>query len=195
MAITAQPQAVVESRPDMRSAAAPTRRRRRGPASVVGRVIKWAVILVFAAGFLYPLLWLVAATFKPRGDVFDNRLIPKTWTLDNYVQVWNQLPLLHWLGNSLFIAIMAAGLVTISSSIVAFGFAYFRFPGRNVLFALVLGSMMLPDAVMMIPRFLIWKDLGFLGTNVPLWGANLFGSAFYIFLQRQFLLGLPRELF
>jgi multiple sugar transport system permease protein len=198
MAITTQPkpQAIAESPP--KSPPAPARARRPRwyrPTTIIGRIIKWTAVVLFGAAFLYPLLWLVATTFKPRGDVFDNRLIPKNWVFTNYFEVWQQLPLLHWLGNSLFIAVMAAGLVTISSSIVAFGFAYFRFPGRNFLFGLVLAGMMLPDAVTMIPRFIIWKDLGFLGTNVPLWGANLFGSAFYIFLQRQFFLGLPRELF
>jgi multiple sugar transport system permease protein len=79
--------------------------------------------------------------------------------------------------------------------VVAFGFAYFRFPARNLLFGLVLGTMMLPASVTMIPTYLIWKETGFLGTWVPLFGQNLFGSAFYIFLQRQFYLGLPRELF
>jgi multiple sugar transport system permease protein len=165
------------------------------PQTLILRILKWVVVIAFAIALAYPLLWLVATTFKPRGDVFDNRLIPKTWVFTNYIEVWNQLPLVHWLGNSLFIAIMAAGLVTISSSIVAFGFAYFRFPGRNILFGLVIASMLLPDAITLIPRFLIWKQLGFLGTNVPLWGSNLFGTAFYIFLQRQFFLGLPRELF
>ena len=78
---------------------------------------------------------------------------------------------------------------------MAFGFAYFKFPGRKLLFGLVLATMMLPGAVTLVPQYLIWKQLGLVGTNVPLWGMNLFGSAFYIFLQRQFFLGLPRELF
>ena len=173
----------------------PARRQWHLPISIVARIARIVLLVVVAAGFLYPLLWLLATTFKPRGDVFDNRLIPKTWVFTNFVQVWTKLPLLHWLGNSLLIAVLAAGFVTISSSIVAFGFAYFRFPGRNLLFGLIIASMALPGAVTMIPRFLIWKELGFLGTNVPLWGANLFGSAFYIFLQRQFFLGLPRDLF
>jgi multiple sugar transport system permease protein len=78
---------------------------------------------------------------------------------------------------------------------VAFGFAQFNFPGRGLLFGLVLATMMLPGAVTMIPIYLIWKETGLLGTWVPLWGMNLFGSAFYIFLQRQFFLGLPKALF
>nr|WP_235861685.1 carbohydrate ABC transporter permease [Tersicoccus phoenicis] len=169
-----------------------TRERRRvRPATV----LLWVLLAAFSALFLYPLVWLLAASLKPRGEVFDNRLIPQTFTPENYVQVWQQLPLLSWLLNSVLIAVLAAGLVTISSAVVAFGFAYFRFPGRNLLFGLVLATMMLPGAVTMVPQYLIWKNLGVLGTWIPLFGMNLFGSAFYIFLQRQFFLGLPRDLF
>ena len=149
----------------------------------------------FAVLFLYPFAWLIAASLKPRGEVFDNRLIPQTWRWDNFVEVWHQLPLLSWIGNSMMIAVLAATLVTLSSALVAFGFAYFRFPGRRLLFGLVVASMMLPGAVTLIPNYLIWKTTGWLGTTVPLWGANLFGSAFYIFLMRQFYMSLPRDLF
>lgn len=165
------------------------------PKTLAGRIVLTIVLLGFALLFLYPFLWLLAASFKPRGEVFDNSLIPKTFMPENYVEVWNQLPLLSWMWNSVAIALLAAGAVAISSSIVAFGFAYFKFPGRGLLFGLVLGTMMLPGAVTMIPIYLIWKETGMLGTWVPLWGMNLFGSAFYIFLQRQFFLGLPKELF
>jgi multiple sugar transport system permease protein len=153
------------------------------------------LLVGFSLLFLYPLVWLLAASVKPRGEVFDNRLIPETFSPQNYVEVWNQLPLLSWAANSIAIALLAAGLVVLSSALVAFGFAYFRFPGRKVLFGLVLATMMLPGAVTMVPQYLIWLNLGLVGTWVPLFGANLFGSAFYIFLQRQFFLGLPRELF
>jgi multiple sugar transport system permease protein len=161
----------------------------------VGRILITLLRVGLAALFLYPLVWLVAASLKPASQVFDNSLIPHTWRFDNYAKIWGELPLLHWMFNSIAIALLAAAAVSISSSIVAFGFAYFRFPGRNILFGLVLATMMLPGSVTMIPMYLIWKETGFLGTWVPLWGANLFGSAFYIFLQRQFFLGLPRELF
>ncbi|WP_127819410.1 carbohydrate ABC transporter permease [Microbacterium sp. CPCC 204701] len=165
------------------------------PKTLAGRVVLTIFLVGFALLFLYPFAWLLAASFKPRGEVFDNALIPKTFVPENYVEVWNQLPLLSWMWNSIAIALLAATAVAVSSSIVAFGFAYFKFPGRGLLFGLVLATMMLPGAVTMIPIYLIWKETGFLGTWVPLWGMNLFGSAFYIFLQRQFYLGLPRELF
>jgi multiple sugar transport system permease protein len=188
---TNQPQAdVIAANPKLSP-----RRRRDRTGSQVGRVIRWVVLSIFCLVFMYPFAWLLSATFKPRGEVFDNRLIPKTFTPQNYVQVWEQLPLLHWIGNSFLIAILSAALVTLSSSLVAYGFAMFRFPLRRALFALVIGTMMLPGAVTLIPVYLIWQRLGFLGTYVPLWGTSLFGSAFYIFLQRQFFMGLPREIF
>lgn len=174
-----------------RSTAASSRRK----PITVARVLLWVPLLGFTLLFMYPFAWLIAASLKPRGQVFDNRLIPETFLFSNYVEVWNQLPLLSWVFNSVAIALLAAAFVAISSSAVAFGFAYFKFPGRGILFALVLATMMLPGAVTMVPQYLIWRSTGLLGTWVPLFGMNLFGSAFYIFLQRQFFLGLPRELF
>jgi multiple sugar transport system permease protein len=165
------------------------------PKSVAGKIVLWIILVAFGLLFLYPFAWLLAASFKPRQEVFDNSLWPQTFNPQNYIEVWNQLPLLSWIGNSVIIAILAAGLVAISSSVVAFGFAYFKFPGRGILFTFVLATMMLPGAVTMVPQYLIWKNLGLIGTWIPLFGMNLFGSAFYIFLQRQFFLGLPRELF
>lgn len=161
----------------------------------IGTVLRWALTLAIGGMFLYPLVWLLAASLKPRSEVFDNRLIPETWSFENYTEVWSQLPLASWFLNSVFIAVAGATLMTLSSSMVAFGFAYFRFPGKNLLFGLVLATMMLPGAVTLVPNYLIWKYLGFLGTTVPLWGGALFGSAFYIFLMRQFYRGIPRELF
>jgi multiple sugar transport system permease protein len=160
-----------------------------------GQIVLTLLLIGFAALFLYPLVWLLAASLKPASQVFDNSLIPHTWKFSNYTNVWDELPLLRWIVNSIAIALLAATAVSVSSSVVAFGFAYFRFPGRTFLFGLVLATLMLPSSVTMIPTYLIWKQTGFLGTWVPLFGANLFGSAFYIFLQRQFYLGLPRELF
>ena len=161
----------------------------------VGRVLTYTALTVFAVVFSYPFIWLVSASFKPRSDVFDNLLIPKTFTLENYLTIWQEAPIGVWLVNSVIVTALAAVSVTASSALVAWGFAYFRFRGRGALFALVIGSMMLPGAVTMIPTFLIWNGLGATGTLTPLWAQNLFGSAFYIFLLRQFFLGLPRELF
>lgn len=158
--------------------------------------VAWLLLLAgVTVLFLYPFVWLVSASLKPRSQVFDNRLVPETFAWGNYVRVWEAAPVLDWLVNSVTVGLAAAAAVTVSSALVAFGFAYFRFPGRNALFGLLLATMMLPGAVTMVPVFLLWDALGLVGTHVPLWAHNLFGSAFYIFLLRQFYLSLPRELF
>ena len=158
-------------------------------------VAAWAGLLAFTVVFIYPFVWLVSASFKPRGEVFDNKLIPKTFTLDNYVQVWDEAPLALWLMNTTIVTVLAAVSVTITSAMVAWGFSYYRFPFRNAMFALLLATMMLPGAVTMVPTFLIWDALGQVDTLNPLWANNLFASAFYVFLMRQFFLGLPRDVF
>jgi multiple sugar transport system permease protein len=157
------------------------------------------LVLGLSALFVYPFVWLVSASFKTRSDVFDNRLVPRDWEW-NYCctagrDVVDIAPVFRWLVNSLWISGLGALAVTFSSALVAFAFAYFRFPGRNFLFALVLATMMLPNAVTMIPTYLIWNELGLVNTQYPLWVPNLFGSAFYTFLLRQFFLGIPRDLF
>ena len=167
-----------------------------------GRV-KGALFAVVVVGlsilFIYPFIWAVSASLKPQNEVFDNRLIPKTFQFSNYSDVFNipDAPMLTWVGNSLWISTLGALAVTFSSALIAFGFAYFRFPGRNVLFGLCLATMMLPQEVTMIPTYLIWRELGVInhGGQYPLWVPNLFGSAFYIFLQRQFFLSIPHDYF
>lgn len=178
--------------PDLSVQATNAVKRTRGRA---GKAVTIAALVALAVVFAYPFVWLVSASLKPRGEVFDNSLIPKTLTFDNYIQVWSEAPIGLWLINTAVVTVLAATTVTLSSAMVAWGFAYFRFRGRGALFGLVLASMMLPGAVTMIPTFLIWNSLGLVGTLVPLWGQNLFASAFYIFLLRQFMLALPRDLF
>ncbi|GAB3976977.1 carbohydrate ABC transporter permease [Plantactinospora veratri] len=160
------------------------------------RRLPFVLALVGAALlFLLPFAWLVTASLRPREYIFSAGLLPLPFAPENYSEAWSAIPLLSWLFNSLVVGVAAAAAVTVSSAWIAFGFAYFRFPGRNLLFGLVLATMMLPFAVTMIPTYLIWSELRLTGTQVPLWAGNLFGSAFYIFLIRQFLLSLPREYF
>ncbi|UNS95518.1 carbohydrate ABC transporter permease [Streptomyces tubbatahanensis] len=180
-----------------RPAAAPGRegsgRRRRETRT--GKALRLLALTCASLVFLYPFVWLISASLKPSEHVFDNALIPTVWQFANYTEIWTAVPLLTWVGNSVTVTAAAAVTVTVSSSLVAFGFAYFRFPGRNALFGLVIATMMLPAVVTMVPQYLIFNWLHLASTQVPLWAPNLFGSAFYIFLLRQFFLGLPRELF
>jgi multiple sugar transport system permease protein len=166
----------------------------RGRFSLYKTAFFIAALLVISVVSVYPFVWLITASFKPQSQVFDNRLIPET-VVWNYDRVFEVAPVATWLWNTLWIGGLGALVVTFTSALVAFAFAYFRFPGRGALFALILATMMLPPQVTMIPTYLIWNELGLVNTQYPLWVPNLFGSAFYIFLQRQFFLGIPREYF
>jgi len=110
----------------------------------VFRVLNLLLPSVVTLIFVYPFIWLLSASFKPRGEVFDNRCIPETFTFDNYISVWQEAPMALWLLNTLIVTVLATVSVTVSSSMVAWGFTYFRFRGRNFLFGLVLATMMLP---------------------------------------------------
>ena len=169
-------------------------RRPRVPVGHFKQAIFMALVLGLSVLFIYPFLWLISASLKPQADVFDNRLIPErfSWNFDDVLEI---APVATWFLNSVWIGILGAALTTFASAMVAFSFAYFRFPGRNALFGLLLATMMLPSAVTMIPTYLIWNELGLVNTQYPLWVPNLFGSAFYIFLLRQFFMGIPRDLF
>jgi len=169
---------------------------RRSASGWIGRVVFGLVLIAFSVLFVFPLVWLLAASLKPGAEVFSSSLIGSQIQVSNYTRLLDLVPqFASWFLNSVIVSGLAAVTVTLSSALVAFGFAYFRFPYRNVVFGFVLATMMLPGAVTMIPTFLIWKSLGFYNTLVPLWAGNLFASAFYIFMLRQFFLGLPRDLF
>jgi len=163
---------------------------------LVQRVVYFALLIGFTILFVYPFVWLVSASLKEGSEVFNREIIPDPIVFENYPRLLELVPRFpQWAFNSVAVSLLAAVTVTLSSALVAFGFAYFRFPGRNILFGVLLASMMLPGVVTMIPTFLIWDALGFYNTLTPLWAGNLFASAFYVFLLRQFFLGLPRELF
>jgi multiple sugar transport system permease protein len=188
-------EAQVLQRPAELTVSEPPPDRRAATVRRAMRASIWLALAGVAVLFVYPFVWLLSASLKPRAQVFDNSLVPDPLALDNFVRVWHAAPVLTWLLNSVVVGFMAAATVTVSSAAVAFGFAYFRFPGRSVLFGLVLATMMLPGAVTMVPTYLIWNSVGLASTQVPLWAQNLFGSAFYIFLLRQFFLSLPRDVF
>jgi multiple sugar transport system permease protein len=188
--------------------ASPRRRWLRPARNPLANAVYWALLLVFTLIFVYPFVWAVSASLKTRNDFFNHnaRFVPHPFHWANYTEIFNGVPGMtglvaagipygHWFWNSFYIGVLAAATVTISSAIVAFAFAYFQFPLRNFFFACVLGTMMLPGAVTMIPTYLIWHKVHLTGTQYPLWMSNLFGSAFYIFLMRQFFLGIPREMF
>jgi multiple sugar transport system permease protein len=168
---------------------------KRAASEIVWQVVFVVSLLFFTILFIYPLIWLLSASLKPPAEVFSAELIGSELRWSNYTRLFAIAPVMRWTWNSVLVATLAAVSVTLSSALVAFAFAYFRFPYRNALFYSVLATMMLPGAVLFIPQYLIWDALGFNNTLYPLWAGNLFGSAFYVFMLRQFFLTLPSELF
>lgn len=192
--MTADETRVQHAAPATRPATATAQRPRtvRGTLTTVGF---WAILLFFTVIFVYPFIWLLSASLKTGAEVFNGEIIPDPIQWENYPELISRAPIVQWAWNSVLVSFLAAVTVTISSALVAFAFAYFRFPYRDVLFGVVLASMLLPGAVTMIPQFLIWDFLGWTNTLVPLWAGNLFASPFYIFLLRQFFRTIPRELY
>jgi multiple sugar transport system permease protein len=168
-----------------------------------GLAIKTIVILiVLAVGsfvFLLPLFWMLATSLKsqPEVYVFPPQFFPETWNWGNFIEGWTypktQFPL--WLGNTLFITLMVTMGTILTSSLCAFGFATIKFPGRNFWFMVVLGSVMLPGVVTLIPLYILYNKMKWLDTFYPLWVPTFFGGgAFNIFFMRQFFMSLPKDL-
>jgi len=174
-----------------RAAAQPGGKPRR---RATGRVGVYLALIALSALFSIPFVWLVLTSLKPESQVFAPGLIPHPVATKNYADVFRYAPVLTWLRNSLIVSTLAVVSVLLSSALVAYGFARLRFPGRAQLFALVIGTYLLPGAATMVPTFLVWNTLHAVNTWFPLWAGNLFGSAFYIFLLRQFLLNIPQDI-
>lgn len=129
-------------------------------------------------------------------DVLPLERIQKTWRIipQNYPAALARVHFWQSLLNTLFLCFMCVAGAVVSSVLVAYGFAFLEFRGRSVLFGLTLATMMIPFAITMIPVYLLYRDLGWVGTFKPLWVTSWFGSAFFIFLLRQFFLGVPKDL-
>jgi ABC-type glycerol-3-phosphate transport system permease component len=113
---------------------------------------------------------------------------------NNFIRTSEQIPFWRYVRVSVFLVLANVVLTVISCSFVAYGFSRIIFPGRDLLFLILLATMMIPGQVTMIPSFLIWKTLGAYDTLTPLWFGAAFGSAFFVFMLRQFMLGIPRDL-
>ena len=159
-------------------------------------------ILVFAVGLvmIYPLIWMVMSSFKPTNTIFQTAgsLIPETFTFENYINGWKgfaKVTFATFLKNSLFISVVATIGTVISSAIVAYGFARFKFKGKKLLFSAMLLSMMLPAQVLMIPQYLWYQKLNWVGSYMPLIVPYFFAiQGFFVYLISNFISGIPRDL-
>src|SRR5688572_1127961 len=163
----------------------------------VGRQVPTYLLLTLLAAVLCtPLLWMISTSLKVPGTefTFPPELIPAQPRWANYVDIWSAQPMLRLTRNSVAVTILATVGTLLSSSMVAFGFAWIRFPGRGFLFSMMLATMMLPGIVTLIPSFLLFRELRWIDTFLPLIVPYWLGWPFYVFLIRQYFLTLPYEL-
>lgn len=163
----------------------------------VGRVVLYALLVLFGTTFVLPYFWMVSTSFKQTGYEFQYPpvWIPSPFVWQNYPDTWKLLPFALWAWNTIVIVVLSMAGSILTASMAGFGFARLRFPGRGVLFTVVLSTMMLPSIVTLIPKFILFTNLGWVNTNLPLWVPSWFGGdAFFIFLCRQFFLTVPHEL-
>lgn len=167
-----------------------------------GWSLRKVLILILLVGasaiMLYPLAWMVSSSMKPNDEIFTSTsLIPRDFSLDAYVRGWTGLRISfgHFFWNSLVIALLAVAGNLIACSLTAFAFARLEFRGRQFWFALMLGTLMMPQHAVLIPQYLLFLNLGWVNTILPLVVPKfLAADAFFIFLMVQFFRGIPREL-
>ncbi len=163
----------------------------------VKKAIVYLYLTLLAVVFLLPFFWMLSTSLKGSEQIFTYppRWIPKPLHWQNYRDVLTTMPFLRYLFNTTFITVMSIIGVVLSSSLVAYAFARLRWKGRDSLFLFIIGTMMLPAQVTMVPVFVLYKHIGWLDSFKPLVVPLFFGGgAFNIFLMRQFFLTIPQEL-
>lgn len=162
----------------------------------ISRVAVYLVVVVLACAFFAPFLWTITTSLKRVDEIylFPPTLFPQIPQFDNYPEVFRQVPFGLWFRNSAIVAVSATLGTIASTTVVAYGFARKRFPGREVLFLLVLSTMLLPGEVTIIPQFVLFQHLGWVDTFLPLIVPRFLAvDAFYVFLMRQFIMTIPLE--
>ncbi|HEX9619849.1 MAG TPA: carbohydrate ABC transporter permease [Polyangiaceae bacterium] len=146
--------------------------------------------------FVFPLLWMLSTSLKPieHTMVYPPEWVPSELQWKNFAETVRYIPFWTYTKNTAFACTLAALGTTFSSALVAYSFARLEWPGRNLLFGLTLATMMVPFPVLMVPLYAVFRWFGWIGTLKPLWVPSLFGSAFNIFLLRQFFLRIPKSL-
>lgn len=158
--------------------------------------VSYAILILGAALFAIPFLWMVSISLRAPEEVTAPglHLIPSKILWSNYARALTIMPFHLYLYNTLKVTLLAVVGSVLSSSIVAFAFARLRAPGRNTLFMIMLATIILPPEVTMVPRFVIFRGLGWYDTLLPLIVPSFFASAFFVFLFRQFFLTIPSDL-
>lgn len=177
-------------------AAAPRRRPSSGRQRLAEKVAAHTVLIVLSVVFFIPFFWMISGSLK---DVANLNSFPVVWfphklTLENYIYGLRVFPFARYFGNTLLICVLSMTGAALSSSFIAYGLARIDWPLRKPLFIIILGTMMIPFYVTMVPLFSLFRSMGWVNTYLPLIVPTFFGVPFYIFLLRQFFMSIPRDL-
>lgn len=182
--------------PETTTTSSLTLQRRRQSRKLLRTVLIYSVLVLVSLGVLAPLLLTVSGSFKTNADIlkWPPSIIPNPWVWDNYARVWNSSPLfVRWLLNSVFISGTTVVVNLFTVSLAGYAFARMRFPGKNVIFLALLGTLMIPIQLTLVPNYILMNRLGWLNTYLALfvpWSVSVFG----VFLTTQFMKALPVEL-
>ncbi len=163
----------------------------------VADILTYAVLILGALVMIIPFIWMISVSFRIPAQQYARILIPNPVTIQNYINLFKDLPdnaFLFLTANSFKLSILMVIGQVLTCSMAAFVFAVCKFRGRNLLFALLIGTMMIPSQVSLIPNFIIFKYIGLIGSQWPLILPAFWGGAFGTFLLRQYFLTIPRDL-
>lgn len=166
------------------------------PGSRLAGVLRQLALLVMTLIFITPLIWMVLTSLKPQTQLVSNphAVLPETWQWGNYQEAVQSMPYFRYLRNSLLLCAGSVLGTLVSCSLAAYAFARLEWRGRDLMFGVLIATMLLPWQVTMIPQFLLIREIGLYNSLAALIVPTFFGNAFYIFLLRQFFQSIPREL-
>ena len=166
-----------------------------------GHVSIWTYVIVIAIGvvMMYPIIWMFFATFKTHAEIFGSvKLLPEKFSLQSYIDGWNvngRITYAAFFANSFKLTLITTFLTVAACAIVAYGFARFKFPCKKILFGILITTMMLPDSILLIPKYSLYHSMNLLDSYAPFYlQAGLACYPFFVFMLIQFIRGLPREL-
>jgi multiple sugar transport system permease protein len=164
--------------------------------SLPSRILPHLILILIGISFFLPFFWMVSTSLKLNSQVYSlpPKWIPNPFVWNNYPKALTYIPFFLYFRNTLYVALFNVAASVVSCSLVAYGFSRVQWPGRDFMFGVLLATLMIPYPVTIIPTFIVFKWLGWLGTFKPLTIPALFGTPFYIFLLRQFYMTIPQEL-
>lgn len=162
----------------------------------IKKTMAYVICTFMAIIYVFPLYWLIVTALKTDSEIFQlpPSFIPAVPQWQNFQAATEYIPFWQYMGNTLFIAVFTIIGTLLSCTLVAYGFSRIKWPGRNIVFIIYLSTIMLPAQVTMIPLYIIYRQIGWVGTFLPLIVPSFFGNALFVFLLRQFLLSIPTEL-